>query len=193
VHVERIESPYGACVICTFEPDEQPGPVAGEIVRNREFARGRAALRVALGFDGAIGATDRGAPAVPAGWSGSLSHKGELAAAIAAPADAGWVGIDLELAVASRQPIERRILTPREARASGRDVTRVFAIKEAIYKAIDPIVRRYVAFTEVELEIGSAGACTVRIVDPSHLPVEIEAWWAEHAGHWLATARARAR
>jgi hypothetical protein len=46
-------------------------------------------------------------------------------------------------------------------------------------------VRRYVGFTEVELDL--AAGCTVR----SALPLAIEAWWCEVDGYWLATARAR--
>lgn len=153
----------------------------------QEFANGRAALHAALGALVAIGKTDRGAPAMPAGWVGSVSHKGAHAAAIVARAGHGFVGIDLERAVAPRIDIGPRILTPNE-RATGRDLTRVFAIKEAIYKAIDPIVRRFVGFREVELVVGAAGACAV---DPGALPVTVEAWWCEHHGFWLATARAR--
>jgi enterobactin synthetase component D len=129
---------------------------------------------------------------MPAGWVGSVSHKGTFAAAIVAPSGDGFVGIDLERAVSSRFDIGRRILTPRERPATGRELTLVFSIKEAIYKAIDPIVERYVAFTEVELEIGDAGACTVTVVDPARLPVSIDAWWCERDGHWIATARGRA-
>jgi 4'-phosphopantetheinyl transferase EntD len=68
---------------------------------------------------------------------------------------------------------------------------RVFAIKEAIYKAIDPMVRRYVGFQEVELVVGEGGRVDVHVVDASKLPVVIEAWWIELEHHWLATARAR--
>ena len=90
------------------------------------------------------------------------------------------------------------MLTPREQAMiagageveRGRAVTLRFAIKEAIYKAVDPHVRRYVGFTEVELELdgdGDGGRCGVAHA----LPLAIEAAWREHAGHWLATARAR--
>jgi hypothetical protein len=55
------------------------------------------------------------------------------------------------------------------------------------------MVRRYVGFTEVELEIAADGSCSVHVVDATRLPVTIEAWWREHDGHWLATARGRTR
>ena len=136
----------------------------------------------------AILSDDRGAPILPPGWVGSISHKGAFAAALTAPAGHGHIGLDLERAQPSRQDIARRILTPREQAAlpdRARAVTLRFAIKEAIYKALDPYVRRYVGFTEVELDL--AGDVVTVTTD---LPFAIEATWREHAGHWLATARA---
>jgi hypothetical protein len=62
-----------------------------------------------------------------------------------------------------------------------------------VYKAIDPVVRRYVGFREVEVAIGQGGACEVRPVDRAAIPVAIEAEWREHAGLWVCTARARRR
>jgi 4'-phosphopantetheinyl transferase EntD len=123
-----------------------------------------------------------------AGRSGSISHKGACAIAIAAPAALGNLGIDMERAIAPRGDIGARILTPREPAVVGKWLTRVFAIKEAVYKAVDPIVRRYVGFQEVEV-VGDA----VVVVDPKKLPVQIESWCVEHDGYWLAVARAKPR
>lgn len=201
-----VVTPHGRCVIVEVEADLDGDPhLLGEErtraaklgpVRRRELAAGRAAMREALGVELEIGSNDRGAPILPAGWVGSISHKGTRAAAIVAPAGAGFVGVDLELAAPPRQPIEKRILTPREqtlVEVGSRDVTLRFAIKEAIYKAVDPIVRRYVGFTEVELDLLADGAVAVTVLDLARLPVEVEAWWREQDGHWLATARARRR
>jgi 4'-phosphopantetheinyl transferase EntD len=196
---DLVDTPHGRCVILDAGDEDLPlvGPelsLADSLgpVRRRELAIGRAALRSALGQQVPILADDRGAPQLPTGWVGSISHKGTRAAALVAPATGGFIGVDLEAAAPPRMPIERRILTPRE-RATGREVTLHFAIKEAIYKAVDPIVRRYVGFTEVELEIAADGACTVRVLDMLRLPVTIEAWWQERDGMWLATARALPR
>jgi 4'-phosphopantetheinyl transferase EntD len=157
-------------------------------VRQREFVLGRSAMRAALGQDVAILPDDRGAPVMPAGWIGSISHKGDVAAALIARDEGARVGLDLELAAPSRLPIERRILTARERESIvGARITLAFSIKEAIYKAIDPYVRRYVGFTEVELALGDLGVCAVTTA----LPFRIEAWWCEHAGHWVTAARAR--
>jgi 4'-phosphopantetheinyl transferase EntD len=194
---EHVDTPHGRCIV--LELDEVDAPLLGDElaiaaalapVRRRELVAGRAALREALGMNVAILPDDRGAPVLPAGWVGSISHKGPRAAALVAPAGQGFIGVDLEVAAPSRMPIERRILTPREQGITGKQVTLRFAIKEAIYKAVDPFVRRYVAFTEVELEVHANGRVDVHVLDPSRLPVTVEAWWHERDGLWLATARA---
>jgi 4'-phosphopantetheinyl transferase EntD len=212
---ERIDTPHGRCVLVTLEDPDDLGRAIealpdleqtlawqkSEHVR-REFVAGRTALHLALDdFAPGIGAGRRGAPMMPEGFTGSISHKRGSAIAIVASADRGWVGVDLEQAAPPKIDIARRILTNREQQAlpaddgipgsarnsfaRGRAVTLRFAIKEAIYKAVDPIVERYVGFTEVELDVGD-GSCTVR----SELPAAIEASWREYAGHWIATARA---
>ena len=201
---ERLALAHGACVVvelgdleaalASLPPDEQDRACELAQLRRCDYVAGRTALHLALAPSGDRGAPilsdDRGAPILPAGWVGSVSHKGARAAALVAPAGEGHVGIDLELAAPPRQDIARRILTPREQVAlpdRGRAVTLRFAIKEAIYKAIDPYVRRYVGFTEVEVELDLAGD---GVAVTTALPFAIEATWREHAGHWLATARA---
>ena len=178
--MQRIDSPHGT-VVLLVEPAGTP-----------TFDAGRRALTAACGDAIAIGRSDRGAPTLPR-CHGSIAHKAGpdrvIAAAIAAD---HLVGIDLERALPPRQPIERRILTPREQAVLGTDrrrVALVFAIKEAIYKAVDPVVRRYVGFTEVELDL-EAGRAT------SALPLDVTFWWTELATPeplWLATARATPR
>jgi 4'-phosphopantetheinyl transferase EntD len=202
---EQLETPHGRCVLVTLDDGELPAALAAlpadeqafagglSEIRRRDFVAGRTALHLAIDdFAPAILAGQRGAPVLPAGWVGSVSHKGTTAAAIVATADTGWIGIDVERAAPPRVDIGRRILTAREQAAlsgsdhdRGRAVTLRFAIKEAIYKAVDPIVARYVGFTEVELEVGER-YCAVT----SELPAAIEATWVEHGSHWIATARA---
>ncbi len=200
---ELLDTPHGRCVLVGFDGEEDVAraiaalPEAEKALAHaklsphtrRDFVGGRTALHLALeDFADAIMQGPRGAPRMPAGLTGSVSHKAGTAIAIVAPADAGWVGIDLEHAAPSKMDISRRILTVSEQAALPTDpraVTLRFAIKEAIYKAVDPIVERYVGFTEVELDVGDC-YCTVT----SKLPAAIEATWREHAGHWIATARA---
>jgi enterobactin synthetase component D len=205
--LERFETAHGVCSIVELTDDRIDAALAAlpaaeqalaqtlSQVRRRELVAGRTALHATLAelapslAETAILADDRGAPVLPAGWVGSISHKGTRAAALIAPAGDARIGIDLELAVPSRQDIARWILTAREQANladRGRGATLRFSIKEAIYKAVDPFVRRYVAFTEVELDVLDEGIAHVA----SELPLAIETTWREHAGFWLATARA---
>jgi 4'-phosphopantetheinyl transferase EntD len=204
--VERFDTAHGVVAIVELADDARIAaalaalPAAEQAhartlteVRRRELIAGRTALHALLAevapeVAGApILADDRGAPALPAGWAGSISHKGARAAALIAPAGAARVGVDLELAQPARTDIARRILTERErtVEIDGRGATLRFSIKEAIYKAVDPFVRRYVAFTEVELDVAEGHALVT-----TALPFAIEATWREHAGFWLTTARA---
>ena len=201
----RIDTPHGLCVLvevddldrmlATLPPAERAHAATLAEVRRRELVGGRAALHHALGdYTTPILADDRGAPMLPAGWVGSVSHKADVAAALVAPSSlGGHVGLDLERAAPPKIDIARRVLTEREQAGlpadpveRGRATTLRFAIKEAIYKAVDPYVRRYVGFTEVELELAGE-ACSVT----TRLPFAIEVTWREHAGFWLATACAR--
>ncbi len=138
-------------------------------VRLSTWVAGRLALAAALAELGAprtpLLATARDAPALPPGFVGSVSHKKQIAVALAA-ADAGaHVGVDVEEAKPLKVDISRRILTDTEraivdalpAEARWRAVMARFSIKESIYKAVDPFVRRYVGFTEAEVDLGPPG------------------------------------
>ena len=183
-------------VLARLHPEERAAGAALPIARRREWAAGRLALRAALeragiAIDSPIGADDRGAPRVPSGAIGSISHKRGLAVAIAARDDHARLGLDLELDAPPKIDIERRVLTPAERAAlteldRGRAVMLRFAIKEAIYKAIDPFVRRYVGFQEVELSFDDD-----RVLVTSALDLAIEARWSRWHDCVLAIARAR--
>lgn len=205
MRLELLTTPHGTVALvelpdasvdaafAALAPEEQALAATLSAVRRRELIAGRTALRALLAPELARHALlpdDRGAPQLPAGWVGSVSHKGAHAAAIIAPSSdpRAHVGVDLELAAPPKQDIARWILTKTEQERlddRGRGATLRFSIKEAIYKAVDPFVRRYVAFTEVELDVvdGTAGVTT-------ELPLAIETTWREHGGFWLATARA---
>ena len=204
--IDAFATAHGTCVIAEVSDDDLARalsllPAAEQAhaqtltpPRRAELVRGRTALHAALAqlAPDLLGAPllrdDRGAPVMPPGWVGSVSHKGARAAALVAPLDAARVGVDLERAAPSRLDISARILTPRELSTlpdRGRGTTLRFSIKEAIYKAVDPFVRRYVAFTEVELDVEEGVAHVT-----SALPLAIETTWQERDGFWLATARA---
>jgi enterobactin synthetase component D len=70
-------------------------------------------------------------------------------------------------------------------------VIQVFAIKEAIYKAIDPFMRRYVGFREVSARSRPDGSVDVAV--PARWGLQVEARWRAYDEFWIATARARRR
>jgi 4'-phosphopantetheinyl transferase EntD len=195
-----IATPHGRIAIVELADDaavmaalarlpeaEQARAAALSPTKRGELVAGRTALHELVG-DVTIDVSDRGAP-LASGWTCSVAHKsrGETvrAVALAAPAGDGFIGVDLEHARLPRIDISARILAPGEPRVTGADVLRVFAVKEAIYKAVDPIVRRYVGFTEVAID--EAGLVT------SELPAAIDVWSTRYEDDWLATARARPR
>jgi 4'-phosphopantetheinyl transferase EntD len=168
--------------------------------RRVAFIAGRLALRAAARRAGlaplpAVLSDERGAPTLPDGLAGSISHKPGRAVAIAARSP--WrLGIDLEPDRASRHPIERRVLTDAERaevealpeRERGREVILRFTLKEAIYKAVDPFVRRWVGFSEVAVAPRVDGS--VEIVAPGFAHLEIQAEWRRGSGYALGFARA---
>ena len=158
-------------VLPVLHPDEAAHALALAPLRRATWAGGRVALRTALA-DLAIAApepiwaTARGAPALPPGTAGSISHKQSLAVALAArEAGGATLGIDLEVARGLRDELGSRVLAPEErarveALADGaraRELLVAFSAKEAIYKALDPHVTRYVSFQEVALERDARG------------------------------------
>jgi len=158
--------------------------------RRATFVAGRQAMRNALRAlpdvapmaGDAIRRTPRGAPALPHTLTGSITHKRTRAMAAVAPRVPGLhhLGLDLERrplpADLDKPSIARKILTAREyaaieTLASDRlhqreQVLVHFALKEAVYKAIDPFVERYVRFTEVELQVTQPGDTSVTLLLP---------------------------
>ncbi len=173
------------------------------------FIAGRRALREAMVTvapelrDVALLRTGRGAPQIPAGFTGSISHKRTRAIAVFAPSAGALVGVDLEerptASDAHRPSIADRILTGAERETlqgldplEHREATLIrFALKEAVYKSIDPYVHRYVRFTEVELDVHTDGRATVRLTLPesSIQAVSVHAQWRLEDRWIVAMAR----
>jgi len=132
--------------------------------RRRELVAGRAALRSALqavgwSADRPLLSRPRGGPELPEGFTGSISHKAGQALAAAAPARGRTIGVDTEvLDRRDRRAIAERVLRRSELdrwRSDGGQwpaLLRVFSLKEAVYKALHPWVRRYVGFHEAEVD-----------------------------------------
>ncbi len=142
----------------------------------------------------AIGRDDRGAPVLPPGLARlrravSITHKDSVAGALVVPAvaadvDVVAVGCDLELDVDiigggrdrhSMESLARQVLLPAELQALvegdldddgyRRAVFERFSLKEALYKGLDPFVRRYVGFHEVSVIVDDDGAAVFVVPD----------------------------
>jgi enterobactin synthetase component D len=107
------------------------------------------------------------------------------------PGDRGWN---------NRPDISSRVMTPEELAALAaipeplrrRTVVLHFSVKEAIYKAINPLVGRYVSFQEASLAAHPDGAVEVRLaLKEKEGPFVAEARWMEIEGHLLTTAAVR--
>jgi enterobactin synthetase component D len=186
----------------TLSPMRKPSWLAGRIALHE-------ALRD-LGLDhGPILTTTRGAPELPDGAVGSISHKQTLAVGLARPRHPGLhIGIDIEPVPplpgesgwSPRPDISSRVLTDAELAALGaipeplrrRQVVLCFSLKEAIYKAINPLVGRYVSFKEATVVPASDGSVAVTLaLKHAEGPFVAEASWRELSGHLLTTACVR--
>jgi 4'-phosphopantetheinyl transferase EntD len=144
-------------------PDEEALVRFAVAQRRREFRAGRLLARQALALVGSpasqILAHDEGDPIWPAGFVGSISHTGDWAGAVAAPAcTAAGVGLDLEadrpLDADLRGFVCRSDETRSEPLLAARGIDQAmlrFVAKEACFKAVFPIVRRYIDFLDARV------------------------------------------
>jgi enterobactin synthetase component D len=185
-----LELPLGICVGVSLPTDgafalpEALHPVEAAFARALPEARragwlgGRVALRAALAAvaveaPGPMLSTPRGAPILPPGAVGSVSHKRTIAVAMVAreAEPRATIGIDVEDLRPLRVDVASRVLTPEELAVipstSGpeRDAAVLlrFSAKEAIYKALDPWVQRFVGFEEAIVTRGPDGALSGRL------------------------------
>lgn len=150
-----------------------------------------------------------GAPVLPKGWLGSISHTHGLAAAFASECKCDQpdrvtraLGIDVEATsrvVSSR--LARRCLAVDERQSLGMlnsfdlrtDTLLRFSLKEALYKAIHPLVRQTIAWHSVTVWPASDGSCRVdasNLVAALGVPIQVEAQWEQNSGFFVSTASA---
>jgi 4'-phosphopantetheinyl transferase EntD len=206
VRIPHDEAQLAALAEAALDVAERSHCAGYTLVRRRGWVAGRAALREALARVGvaapAVLADGRGAPVLPPGVVGSISHKERFAAALVAPASGARIGVDLEDDVERTTDIASRVLDDDEladiarlgARARERAVLVRFSAKEAIYKGLDPFVQRYVGFKEVSLRLLEDGRAVVSAnLPPAEGPFGIDARWACFDGLILTTARVMLR
>ena len=167
--------PFGV-LVCAICPGEPPGAALAHLSRAElEFADGlsppgrryewlggrlclaHALTQLAPAPRPPMLPTRRGAPTVPAGIAGSISHKGPLAMALAAQTPGG-LGVDVEYVADGDITLENKVLTSAERRTDSdlmpaQRVAVHFAIKEAIYKALGADGQTTLEFDEIELDL----------------------------------------
>src|ERR1700726_1149506 len=133
--------------------------------RQREFLAGRwcaeqALQRLGAGSTHVAMAADR-APIWPDGVVGSITHTGNFAAAaVAWAADIAGVGIDSEEIIdpAAARDIadicmvdEAMLFEPAHGRSFCEFCTLVFSAKEAVFKCLFPLTRKFLEFSDVRI------------------------------------------
>lgn len=196
--------PVPAEVLARLHPEEREVAEAMRGYRQPEWVGGRLAANAALRMLGmrapAILSDDRGAPVPPQGASVTISHKRTLVVALAARAEAGEVGVDLEDLAPERAHLAPRLLTPKElaeveALPEQRRWTAVllrFALKEALYKAVAPRLGRFIDFDEAEVDLHPDGCADLRLaLGPDEPMPRLEGRYTWMDQRVLATVRAR--
>ncbi|OEC93674.1 4'-phosphopantetheinyl transferase superfamily protein [Rhizobium sp. YK2] len=167
--------------------------------RKADFVAGRACAGAALAnltgkvFEIPIGLG--GQPIWPEGITGSITHSSPIAAAVVFQKSIiRNAGLDIEhfMTEPTAWEIERLILGEEERQLIKRPadraqtVTAIFSAKEAIYKAIFPVVNRFVEFAEVKCTEIADHTLTFQVADPLErelgikyvmVSLEIETQW----------------
>jgi 4'-phosphopantetheinyl transferase EntD len=173
--------------------DEAAFPDATEPpIRRRASGAARLAARealVALGgpLEAPLPRAAGGFPLWPTGFVGSLAHDATLAVAVASRTrDVGALGVDVEPAEALPPDVADIALLPSERRACAPDPAlsrAVFAAKEAVYKAINPLDGAAPEYEDIEVDLRGALA---RLRDGRVLQLEFA-----RDERWIVVAFAR--
>ena len=103
-------------------------------------------------------------PGCPAGYPGSLAHDAPAAAAAVARArDFSALGIDIEPGLPLPTDVAHLVATETESARHGAEVLRsrvLFAVKEAVYKAVHPLDGIFLDFPDVEVDLAAGIART---------------------------------
>jgi 4'-phosphopantetheinyl transferase EntD len=179
-----------------MEDDQLLSPAESASIGHAVVARRRASGAARMLARSLLGSISRpppdiswsssGAPIWPAGVVGSLAHDEVVAAAIVGSAAAfSGLGVDVEPAEPLDDELIPIVATPHEHRAFGDDPLQgkiLFCVKEAVFKAVNPFDRRFLAFDDIVVDQVSDLARTsygriVRwraVAQPRVLAV---AWW----------------
>jgi 4'-phosphopantetheinyl transferase EntD len=146
--------------------DEAAFPDPSEpLLRRRASGAARLAAREALAALGGdakapLPRTPGRYPLWPQGFVGSLAHDERLAVALVAPAARfAAVGVDVEPAEPLPEDVAEIALSPAERRAADPVLARaIFAAKEAVYKAINPLDGTPLEYEDIEVDLAARRA-----------------------------------
>ncbi len=204
IHIPDSKEPVPEDVLNRLDESERQHARSLNGYRQVDWVGGRLAMRGALDDmdrrTPPILADDWGAPVLPRGLSGSLSHKRTLAVALVARSRHGRLGLDLEDLAPARMGIAERVLLPEELDAvmalpEHRRWTALvlrFSMKEAVYKALHPYVHRYVGFDEalVRPDVDCTAAVELRLREDEG-SFRVEARYAWLPGRIITMVRIR--
>ena len=172
----------------------------------REWVAGRYCLTVALkpiAPRTPVLVRRSGAPAMPNGLSGSISHKGCMTAAVASTEFEG-IGVDLERVDEGDRDLQGKVLTRSERIRLAQlgdlrslYVTMHFSLKEAAYKAALPDDQEDMEFQDVELTMPQTAL--TRQLAWTNVPIEVAHSRFRYDGHifrqgrWMLAAATRSR
>jgi 4'-phosphopantetheinyl transferase EntD len=142
-------------------PEEVASDAA--LISRRQRASGAArivarSLLAQLGYNhAAILKHASGAPIWPEGIVGSLAHDDRIAvAAVARTGPLSAVGVDVEPAEALPVDMLSLVATPQEMQSIADDPLHgrvLFAVKEAVYKAVFPLDQRFLEFQDINVDV----------------------------------------
>ncbi len=211
VHLPGTGAPVPPEVLAALHPEERAFAETLHGFRQEAYVGGRMALATCIAELGARGRAvpvgARGEPVLPVGIVGSVSHKRDLAVAVAARAGSSLgLGVDLEDVGPPREGVARRVLRAEELTAVDVlpedrrwvDVLTRFAVKEAVYKALAPTLQRMIQFEEAAVWPSPDGIDRVDLHllggDPRvPAPFEVEARHVWVGARVLATVRVARR
>jgi enterobactin synthetase component D len=172
VHLPAAPDVIPEYVLAALHPDERAHATTCRAFRQVQFVGGRLAmgslLRDRMRSDVPVLPDQHGAPVLPSGLTGSISHKRDLAVAIVTSGRHG-LGIDIEethkpgLDIASHVLCddEQQSLAGLDAQQRWAELITRFSIKEALYKALHRFVLRFIDFREVAVWPDGEGSARI--------------------------------
>lgn len=173
-HIPPVPAAIPENALAALHPEERALALSYQAYRQVQFVGGRLALGEVLRALGqprlAVLSDSHGAPTLPPGLTGSVSHKRDLAVAIVAVGEHG-LGVDVEDTHRQRLGIASHVLCSDEQRAIAEldqerqwlELITRFSIKEAVYKALHRFVLRHIGFHEVAVWPDERGGARVEL------------------------------